>query len=161
MNAEEQDLLQELSTSTAVTAAVALAEYSSFYDLLIKSASEGAKEQGSLLENLRSMVREQALMLLLLSRSISEYGKKVEGVPPEDDPRILQPLLQEIGSSYALFALAERGTDIQTGLVLSPDRLEEILTPEVADFISRFGEAEAVRILEERKNLYEKEFRSE
>lgn len=154
MSEDNKGALQKLSTSTAVTAAVALAEYASFWDLMERAKGEDA-EIDSLLR-VQDMVREQGLMLLLLARSISEYGDYLGELPPEEDPRILLPLLQEIGQSYAIVALATSSSEIQVDLLLSPDRLSELLGSGVAEFISRYGEEEAVRVLAERSDEIQK-----
>jgi hypothetical protein len=145
---EKQSAIEKLSKSTAVTAAIALAEYASFWDLIEKADKEEGSENTLL--QVQEMVREQALMLLLLARSMSEYGEYMGDLPKGQDPRILLPLIQEIGQSYAVVALALEAKEIQLELLLSPDRLDALLDGGVAEFISKYGEEEAVRILEER-----------
>lgn len=150
MEQDPKNTLSKLSTSTAVTVAVALAEYASFWELIERERAEGQETRA--LFAVQEMVREQALMLLLLARSISEYGPYMGELPEGEDPRILLPLLQEIGQSYAVIALARNADEIQIDLLLSPDRLGQLLDGGVAEFISRYGEEEAVRILEERSS---------
>lgn len=137
---------EDLISSTAITTAVALAEYSSLYDLLSESSELSERDQLDLFHRLSEIVRKQALTLLLLSRSICEYGDTLR-VSKEDDPRMALPILQEIGASYALLALAKESSEFQIDLLLSPERLDTLLHDRLVDFISRWGEQEAIAIL--------------
>lgn len=119
--------LEELSSSLAVAIAISLAEWESVLDKGMSKEEAG----------------ERALVLLSLFRALEEYSDELDALAKEQDPRAALPLAASLGASYALLALGERHPD----MLLSPYRLEVLLSPECAAFIRQNGEAEAVEII--------------
>ena len=144
---QEEELIRDLSSKTAATAAIALAEYASFWDSVVKLPELDDATCAEWLARLRFEAHERALVLLSLARAMDEYGTDIDRVGPDDDPRILLPLVQKLGESYAVVALARAMPELQIGVLFSPDSMREALGPEVADFIRQYGQEQAAELL--------------
>lgn len=143
----KEALLEDLSRSTAATVAVALAEWSAVWRSIVALRGADEQQQSEMIADLAGEARLRALLLTTLSRSIDEYGDELGDLPIEKDPRQLAPLLQALGESYTLLALSASPAELQTGLLLSPSRLQSLLSQERVEFIRTYGEAEALQIL--------------
>lgn len=142
-------LLEELSRSTAATVAVALAEWSAVWQSIASLQGSSEEQSAQMLADLSGDARLRALLLTTLSRSIDEYGDDLGELPLERDPRQLAPLLQALAESYTLLALAIEPAELQSGLLLSPARLQSLLSPERVAFIRAYGEQEALQLLQQ------------
>lgn len=126
----------ELASSLAISVAISLAEWENML-----SVAEAPTEED------REEARIRSVVLLSLVRALEEYDGELDLLLPEEDPRPALPLASALGASYSLLALG--GDSFSSDLMLSPHRLQSLLTEECSAFIRNHGEEEAVRLIEE------------
>lgn len=138
-------ILLELTELTAASVAVAMADYSALLPVIDRLPR--ASNRDALVQELAQSARDRAHSLLILSRSLVQYGRELDELTIEEDPRILLPLLHALADSFAIIALSNKEEDLQVHLLLDDRGLDKILTPKVVQFIRAWGEERATQAL--------------
>jgi hypothetical protein len=143
---EKEAILHDLAELTAASVAVAMADYSALLPVFAKI--EESQDKSTFIRQLNASAGERAHALLILARSLVQYGKELNDLAIDEDPRILLPLLHALADSFAIIALSRSEDDLQMHLLLDGDGLDRMLTPDVVLFIREWGQERAKMALE-------------